>query len=435
MPLSHYQLLSNCSDEQLQRICEKRRLPIPQRWDEGPEGRKRLLKTMVFHLEDHRYLTDALADLDSDLLQALKRLAGEEGQPEPDIAQALADRGLILPFEDRWAMAERVADALADFDEAALGFQEGSSADLLDPVPFGFSMALHSVLLRCMPGVRVLKGGLPAKKELGQLMQRNIFLSVEEDATLLFTLLHRLGLLWSREGRVDTLLPAVLAHPPRWVAERAFASLLEHDLKAWGMPPAEDRLFFTQHLLERKGQVLAVAPFLGFLKTLHPLDEARTLDTFLPFLRRMGIVAMDAPGLHLALTEHGEALAHEYLLRDIQGTESHWAPLRVEPPLVIQPTLELLTPMYQNPHRLLRLAQVADVETIDTMASLRLGPVTLVRALDAGVTLDEIRRRLGAALPQPPLPQPLVQLLDDLGQRVGEVEVQQGVRVVRARTA
>ena len=58
MALPHYQLLQNCSDEQLQRICECRRLPIPRRWDDGPEGRKRLLKTMVFHLEDHRNLSD-----------------------------------------------------------------------------------------------------------------------------------------------------------------------------------------------------------------------------------------------------------------------------------------------------------------------------------------------------------------------------------------
>jgi hypothetical protein len=89
-------------------------------------------------------------------------------------------------------------------------------------------------------------------------------------------------------------------------------------------------------------------------------------------LCRMGLIAMDPSAVHLALTEHGEALAHEYLLRDIQGTESHWAPLRIEPPLVIQPTLELLTPMYQNPHRLLRLAQVADVETMDAAHALEI---------------------------------------------------------------
>ena len=71
---SHYQLLSNCTDEQLARICEKRKLPIPHRWDDGPEGRKRLLKTMVFHLEDHRCLTDTLADLGTEGLLALKHL-------------------------------------------------------------------------------------------------------------------------------------------------------------------------------------------------------------------------------------------------------------------------------------------------------------------------------------------------------------------------
>ena len=77
MTLTHYQLLSNCSDEQLRTICERRRLPIPIRWEDGAEGRVRLLKTMVFHLEDHKRLADTLADLDSGSLVALKHLAGE----------------------------------------------------------------------------------------------------------------------------------------------------------------------------------------------------------------------------------------------------------------------------------------------------------------------------------------------------------------------
>ena len=55
------------------------------------------------------------------------------------------------------------------------------------------------------------------------------------------------------------------------------------------------------------------------------------------------------------------------------------SPLMTEPPLVLQPTLEGLTPMFQNPHRLLKLAQLAEVEGLDTMATFRLGPDTLVR--------------------------------------------------------
>ena len=159
---------------------------------------------------------------------------------------------------------------------------------------------------------------------------------------------------------------------------------------------------------------------------------ARTQEIFLSFLHRMGLVAMDGSGLHLALTPHGEALAHEYLLRDHRGTEAHWTPLMMDQPLVIQPTLEMLTPMIQNPHRLLQLAQLAEVETLDAMVSFRLGPDTLTRALDSGVAMEEIRERLGE--PNAVLPQPLAQLLNDLAQRLGEVEVVQGVRLVRART-
>ncbi len=433
MPHTHFQLLSNCSDEQLCTICEQRHLPIPIRWEDGAEGRMRLLKTMVFHLEDHKRLSDTLADLDSASLVALKHLASEGAVPGAACLEALRGLGLALPVGQGWAVAERVADALDDFDDGALSFQAPADVKLRAAEPFRFSVALTSVLLRCVAGLRVLKGGLPAKKELGLLMQRNAMLQEEQDATLLFTLLHRLGLLWNRDGRVETLLPAVTSHPPRWVAERAFASLLEHDLKAWGMPPAEDRHFLMQHLLERRGQTLAVQPFLAFLKTLHPLDEERTSTVFLPFLGRMGIIQADEGLAHLRLSEHGEALAHEYLLRDLKTTAAHWQPLEQDQSMIMQPTLELLTPLLQNPHRLLQLAQLAEVESLDAMGTFRVSHATLVRALDAGVLLEELGQRLGAATQT--LPQPLLQLLEDLSRRVGEVEVHQGVRLVRARTA
>jgi hypothetical protein len=432
---SHYQLLANCTDEQLRKICAKRKLPVPQHWQEGPEGRMRLLKTMVFHLEDNKHLTNTLLDLGGRQLKALKGLAELGEQPAAELQEELAELGLILPDGDCWRVAGRIADALADFDDTAFAFQpEEQQMALMPAQPYGFALALTSVLLRCMGGIRVLKGGLPAKKELGQLLQRNAMIREERDATLVFTLLHRLGLLWNREGRVETLLGAVLSHDPRWVAERAFATLLEHDLKLWNMPPADDRLFFMQHLLERRGQVLAVQPFLAFLETLHPLDAERTRSVLLPFLARMGLVCLDAQAEHLKLSEHGEALAHEYLLRDHRGTEGHWSILLADQPLVIQPTLEMLTPMVQNPHRLLRLAQVAEVETLDTMVGLRLGADTLIRALDAGLTLEEMGSLLGGG-PSAPLPQPLAQLLEDLARRLGEVEVQQGCRLVKARNA
>jgi len=432
MPNSHYQLLSACSDDQLRLICQHRKVPLPQSAGDAPEWRVRLLKTLVFHLEDNKQLTNTLADLDSRHLRALKALAEEGTLPVPELIEGLFSRGLILPAGTGWQVAERTADALADFDEGALDFQGEAGATLPTPSAYGFALAIASVLLRCTMGIRTLKGGLPAKKELGQLLGRNAFLKDERDATLLFALLHRLGLLWSREGRVDTLLPAVLAQSPRWVVERAFAKMVEDDLKLWSFPPAEDRRFLLEHLLERRGQVLKVQPFLAFLETLHPLDRERTERTLLPFLNRMGLVAMDPAGEHVALTPHGEALAQEYLFRDHRGTEAHWTPFCQDHPVVLQPNLEALTPMGQNLHRLLQLAQVGEVESLDTMLSLRLGADTFIRALDAGVTMGEIRQRLTQGDAR--LPQPLIQLLDDLTARLGEVEISQGVRLVRART-
>jgi hypothetical protein len=90
--------------------------------------------------------------------------------------------------------------------------------------------------------------------------------------------------------------------------------------------------------------------------------------------------------------------------------------------------------MVQDPHRLLRLAQMAEVETLDTMVGLRVGSDTLTRALDLGLTLEEMKQLLVGAEGSE-VPQPLAQLLEDLARRLGEVEVQQGCRLVRARSA
>jgi hypothetical protein len=148
----------------------------------------------------------------------------------------------------------------------------------------------------------------------------------------------------------------------------------------------------------------------------------------------MGLVATDAAQEHLALTAHGLALAQEYLLRDSTGTEGHWEPMVQIAPLVIQPTLELLTPALQDPHRLLRLAQLADVEAVDIMVSLRFSANTLIRALDSGISLEEAQTYLKGPS-EACLPQPLHNLLQDIGERLGEVEVEQGVRLIRARSA
>src|ERR1035438_10399955 len=155
MPHTHFQLLSNCSDEQLRAICERRRLPIPIRWEDCGEGRMRLLKTMVFHLEDHKRLSDTLADLDSESLVALKHLASDGIVPASPMIESLRDLGLALPTDTSWAVAERVVDALEDFDEGALSFQAPVEVKLKPVEPFRFSLALTSVLLRCVAGLRV----------------------------------------------------------------------------------------------------------------------------------------------------------------------------------------------------------------------------------------------------------------------------------------
>jgi hypothetical protein len=434
MAVSYFQLLSQCSGDQLKRICDLRRLPVPNGHNDSSEGKHRLLKTMAFHLEDNKQLINLIASLPSTALRALKALAEKSQLPDDCLIQELFGLGLAFPATKGWSVPERVADALADFDEGALSFQAENHIALLPAAQYGFSLALTSVLLRCVNGIRVLKGGLPAKKDLAQLLGRNAFVADEKDATLIFALLHRMGLLWNRECSVDTLVQAVVAHPPRWVAERAFAKILEDDLKHWKMPAPEDRRFLMQHLLKRSGQVLETKPFLDFLQTLQPLDEHRLTTSFLPFLARMGLTATDKAKEYIALTAHGIALAQEYLMRDPIGTAGHWEPVAQAAPLVAQPTLELLTPAIQDPHRLIRLAQLADVEAVDVMVNFRFSANSLIRALDSGISLDEARAYLKGS-GDADLPQTLHNLLQDVEGRLGEVEVEQGVRLIRARSA
>lgn len=169
-PLTHYQLLSHCGDDQLRLICERRRLPIPMRWEDGPEGRKRLLKTMVFHLEDHKRLSDALADLGSEGLVALKHLAETGEQPAEPIRGQLAALGLILPTTPEaadYTLAERVADALEDFDDTALSFQSAAPVSLAQGQPFHFSLALTSVLLRCVGASAPSRAACPPRRSWG----------------------------------------------------------------------------------------------------------------------------------------------------------------------------------------------------------------------------------------------------------------------------
>ena len=433
---THFQLLTHCTDAELESICERRHITIPIRWKERPDGSKSLIKSMIYHLEDHHHLSSALASLQESELLTLKRLT--EGQPPPArLITNLFSLGLILPsnpeYRDSWVVPDRVKAALDDFDDSALSLQAPEGTQLDPSSPFRFSLALVVILLRCVHGVRVLKGGLPAKKELDHITHHNSLFSAnllgEVDASLLFTLLHRLGLLWQREGRVETLIPAVLAHPPRWIAERTFSYLLEHDLDAWQMPMSEHRIFFLQHLLARPQQIVKTDTFLHFLGTLRQFDGPRIKEQFIPFLHRMGLVDMDPSGQYLALSEHGVALTEEYIHRNPSSTLAHWIPFEASQDLIIQPTLEILTPLLQNPHRLLRLAEISSLVSVDTLANFKLSHDSIIKAVDLGVTIGEIRDTLG-----PKIPSTVHDVLTDLDRRIGEVEIKQNIRLIETKT-
>ena len=96
---SHYQLLANCTDERLRQICERRKLPLPQFWQEGPEGRMRLLKTMVFHLEDNKHLTNTLLDLGSQDGTYINGRLIKNQQSPLNPGDALRLGGILLVFD------------------------------------------------------------------------------------------------------------------------------------------------------------------------------------------------------------------------------------------------------------------------------------------------------------------------------------------------
>jgi len=198
--LNHFQLLSNCTEGELELICERRHITIPIRWKDRPDGLKSLIKSMIYHLEDHHHLSGVLASLQESELIALKHLT-EGKQPPTFMVPSLFSLGLILPAtaqqRDMWILPERIRAALDDFDDSALSLQAPEGTQLNPSGSFRFSLALVVILLRCVHGVRVLKAGLPAKKELDHITRNNTLFSAtpagEEDASLLFTLLHRLG--------------------------------------------------------------------------------------------------------------------------------------------------------------------------------------------------------------------------------------------------
>ena len=97
MAPSHYQLSATAPTTNCAQICQRRKLPVPQYWQEGPEGRMRLLKTMVFHLEDNKQLTNTLLDLDGRKLAALKSLAEDGRAARGGVQEELLALGLILP--------------------------------------------------------------------------------------------------------------------------------------------------------------------------------------------------------------------------------------------------------------------------------------------------------------------------------------------------
>jgi hypothetical protein len=102
------------------------------------------------------------------------------------------------------------------------------------------------------------------------------------------------------------------------------------------------------------------------------------------------------------------------------------APLPPEPPpdaacAYLQPNFEMLLPLGWPLKRFAKAARFADLVRVDRVVTFRVSKSSILRALDLGTSIDDIRaflRETGA-----PLPSPVEFLLDEIGRREGEVRV------------
>lgn len=168
MARTHYQLLARMLDEHLRTICARRKLPFPN-VEDGPDGLRSLLRSWSLPSEeDNKQLTNTLADLDGALVMTLKNLVDQDLQPSESAARELADAD-ILPSSGRWTIARSVWPTRWRIlmNMPWISRRPRAQCRPVEGQPFGFSLALTSVLLRCMGGIRERSRGLPAKEGAG----------------------------------------------------------------------------------------------------------------------------------------------------------------------------------------------------------------------------------------------------------------------------
>ena len=100
--------------------------------------------------------------------------------------------------------------------------------------------------------------------------------------------------------------------------------------------------------------------------------------------------------------------------------------------LIFQPSGEILAPPDASIHVLLHLAQGVTIERLDQMSSFQVTRRSLMRVADAGMSLETWAEAL-AELTRLPLPETVLQLIDDVARRQGELGLTPAGGVLIAR--
>ena len=182
----------------------------------------------------------------------------------------------------------------------------------------------------------------------------------------------------------------------------------------WTRGPAERRTVFSVLADVAPGRTPVRADIEARIAWLAPMRDPDRLSALISGIlsqaTMIGLVAFDA------LTTAGRAL----LADDLDHAEKALAASLPAPvdQVLVQADLTVVAPGRLDPGLAARLAQVADVESTGSAVVFRITQDSLRRALDAGVTADEIHE-LFARHSTTAVPQSLDYLIDDIARRHG----------------
>lgn len=398
---------------------------------------------LAMHLLKSESVLRALAGCRRPLIDALHAVAkGEGSNVEPEAILALRQRGLIGEKQDdpvalpevmrelRSALTKRDDTATAASPATSAAKPEGAAPEPLDWVTPAFLAAQQSVLLLKLLEHEPSK--VSRSHELGAAARNRFGERIGADPERVRLMV--VALRWA--GLTDVSTPDPIAGLPS-------QSLLRPGrfAWAWALQPHPVRWFELAASLVR---ALPVELRDALLLTDHVPHAVETvLPHEFPLLTGDDRLAARLAGevfelFGLTVAGHLSPPAKNLLSGEFEralGITTDAFPDPVDA-VYVQPDLSIISPGPLRPEDGLKLLQIADITGPGIAASLAITEATLVRALDAGWSTEEIRSFL-SGLSLTGLPQPLEFLLDEVAGRHGsllvEADHERRLTLLRAR--